>query len=221
MSRLESVLLDIDGTLVDSNDQHARAWAEALAEAGHDVEFGRIRSLIGQGSDKLLLATTGIDSSSKAGTALVERRKQLFLERGLPRVRAFPQARELLLRMRRDGLRLVIATSAGEEEMSALLAIANVKELLFERTSSDDAESSKPDPDIVQAGLRKARASPASALLLGDTPYDIEAARHAGVRTVALTAGGWQRDSLGGAAAVYASPTDLLARYADSPFARR
>jgi HAD superfamily hydrolase (TIGR01509 family) len=220
MTRLEAVLLDVDGTLVDSNDAHAGAWSEALAEAGHEVELGRIRQLIGQGSDKLLLATTRIDAGSKQGKALVERRKQLLLERYLPRVRAFAGTRELLMRMQRDGLHLVVATSAGTEEMQALLEIARVRELLFERTSSDDAEKSKPDPDIIQAALGKARTNPAGALLLGDTPYDIEAARHAGVRTVALTCGGWQRDTLGGARAVYASPSDLLARYDSSPFAR-
>jgi phosphoglycolate phosphatase-like HAD superfamily hydrolase len=123
--------------------------------------------------------------------------------------------------MRRDGLRLVVATSAGEREMAALLGILRVQHLLFERTSSDDAERSKPDPDIVQAALRRAGTSPGGALMLGDTPYDVEAARRAGVRTVALICGGWQRDALGGAIALYASPGDLLARYDESPFAQR
>jgi HAD superfamily hydrolase (TIGR01509 family) len=221
MARLEVVLLDVDGTLVDSNDAHARAWTEALAEFGYDVEFGRVRHRIGKGSDKLLRETIGLDPSSEQGEALVARRSELFLERYLPSVRAFPRARELLMRMRSDGLRLVVATSASEAEMSALLAIAQVKELLFERTSSDDADESKPDPDIVQAALERAGVHPGSALLLGDTPYDIEAARHAGVRCVALTCGGWQREALGGAAALYADPTDVLARYMDSPFGRR
>jgi HAD superfamily hydrolase (TIGR01509 family) len=220
MAQLEAVLLDVDGTLLDSNDAHARAWLSALGEAGHDVEFGRIRQLIGQGSDKLLVATTGIDSSSREGEALVKRRKQIFLERELPHVRAFPRARELLMRMRRGGLRLVVATSAGADEMSALLAIIGAEQHFFERTSSDEADSSKPDPDIVQAALRKAGTSPAGALMLGDTPYDIVAARHAGVRTVALSSGGWQRDALGGALAIYASPSSLLARYGSSPFRR-
>lgn len=221
MSRIEAVLLDVDGTLLDSNDAHARAWVDAFAEAGHDVEFGQVRQLIGQGSDKLLLATTGIEKSSEAGEALAQRRTQIFLERYITGVRPFVHARELLERMRRDGLRLVVATSAGEREMEPLLEILGVQHLLFARTSSDDAKQSKPDPDIVQAALGRAGTSPGGALMLGDTPYDVAAARRAGVQTVALTCGGWQRDALGGALAVYASPGDLLARYDGSPFAQR
>lgn len=221
MSRIEAVLLDVDGTLVDSNDAHARAWVDALAEAGHDVEFGRVRQLIGEGSDKLLLATTGIDKHSDPGEALAKRRTDLFLDRYIDRIRPFPHARELLLRMHRDGLRLVVATSAGEREMAALLGILNIAHLLFSRTSSDDAERSKPDPDIVHAALERAGTGPSGALMLGDTPYDVAAAQRAGVHTVALTCGGWQREALGGAIAVYASPGDLLARYDDSPFAQR
>lgn len=221
MSQLEAVLLDMDGTLIDSNDAHAHCWEVILKEAGHEVPFGRVRLMIGQGADKLLLSSAGIDANSRYGLALVQRRTELFLARYLPRIRAFTRTRELLMRMRRDGLRLVIATSAGGTELSSLLAIAGIEPLLFAHTSSDDAEHSKPDPDIVQAALDRAGATPGSALMLGDTPYDIEAAHHAGVRTVALTCGGWQREALGGAAAIYANPGDLLARYDASPFRRR
>jgi phosphoglycolate phosphatase-like HAD superfamily hydrolase len=221
MSQLEAVLLDIDGTLIDSNDAHAHSWEVVLKEAGHEVPFGRVRSMIGQGADKLLLSSAGIDANSRHGLALVQRRNELFLARYLPTLRAFPRTRELLSRMRRDGLRLVVATSAGGAELSSLLAVAGIEPLLFACTSSDDAERSKPDPDIVQAALDRAGAKPGSAVLLGDTPYDIEAARRAGVPTVALTCGGWQREALGGAAAIYANPGDLLARYDTSPFRRR
>lgn len=221
MARLEVVLLDVDGTLVDSNDAHARSWLAALAEVRREVPYGRIRQLIGVGSDKLLVAATGLEPGSMQGNALVERRKKLFLTQYLSSVRAFPGARALLQRFRRDGLRLVVATSAGEAEMSALLALAGASDLVDARTSSDDAERSKPDPDIVQAALRVAGVNAAQALLLGDTPYDVQGARRAGVRTVALTSGGWHHESLGGALAVYRDPADLLARYDSSPFAQR
>jgi phosphoglycolate phosphatase-like HAD superfamily hydrolase len=122
--------------------------------------------------------------------------------------------------MHGDGLRLVVATSAEEDEMNALLEITGGSEFFDRATSSDDADRSKPDPDIVQAALRKARCAPHESVMLGDTPYDVEAASAAGVRAVGLRSGGWSDEDLRGAIAVYADAADLLARYDASPFAR-
>jgi HAD superfamily hydrolase (TIGR01509 family) len=214
------ILLDIDGTLVDSNDAHASAWVDALREAKRDAPFAKVRRLIGKGGDKLLKEVANIDDESPEGKAITRRRSQIFRERYLPHVKPFPQVRDLLARMRGDGYRLVVATSAREDEMKALLDRTGGAELFEQATSSDDAENSKPDPDIVQAALRRARCRPEDALMLGDTPYDIEAARAAGVDTVALRSGGWSTAELHGARAVYESAADLLQRYEDSPFAR-
>jgi HAD superfamily hydrolase (TIGR01509 family) len=213
------VLLDIDGTLVDSNDAHASAWVDALREAKRYVPFEQVRRLIGKGGDKLLREVANMDDESPEGKAIVERRSQIFRERYLPHVKPFPQVRDLLARFRKDGYRLVVATSAKEDEMGALLERTGGAEFFAKATSSDDAENSKPDPDIVQAALRKAKCGPEDALMLGDTPYDIQAARAAGVGTVALCSGGWSSAELRGARAVYESVADLLLHYDESPFA--
>ncbi len=212
-----ALLLDVDGTLVDSNDAHARAWVDALGEAGHDVSFGRVRSLIGMGGDKLLPAVAAIDDESSEGRAISDRRAAIFQERYLPGVQAFPGVRELLLAVRDRGWRLVVATSAKEDEVGALLEKADVKDLVEAITSSDDAEESKPDGDIVRAALARAGCEPEAAVMLGDTPYDVEAARRAGVRTIALRSGGWDEGALRGAVALYADAAALLEQLVTSP----
>jgi HAD superfamily hydrolase (TIGR01509 family) len=218
---LRAVLVDVDGTLIDSNDAHARAWVEAFGEFGRTAEFGRVRALIGKGGDKIMPEVIGVDSESPDGKRIGDRRSELFRERYLPELKPLPGARALIERMRSEGLRLVVATSAKKDEMEALLEIGGVSDLLTERTSSDDAEDSKPDRDIVAAALGRAGVASHEALMLGDTPYDVEAARRAGVETVALRSGGWDDAALAGAVAIYADPRELLDLYSGSPFARQ
>jgi len=213
-------LLDIDGTLLDSNDAHANAWVDTFREHGHDVPFERVRPLIGKGGDKLLAETVGIDKESAEGKRLSEHCTRRFTEHYLPTLRPFPGTRALLERMRAAGLTLVVATSAGREELDGLLRAAGVDDLLDEATTASDAKESKPDPDIVHAALKRGGAEAGDAVMVGDTPYDVEAAARAGVATVALRCGGWWDDAaLAGAAAIYDDPADLLARYDGSPFA--
>ena len=213
------VVLDVDGTLIDSNDAHAQAWVDAGREFGREIDFAHVRRLIGMGGDKVLPEVAGLEEDTDEGQRIKERRGEIFREQYLPKLRAFPSARELLERFRDDGYALVVATSASKEDMDALLEQAGIQDLIEEKTSSSDAEESKPDPDIVQAALKSADARPAEAIMLGDTPYDVEASGRAGVRCVALRCGGWGDAELGDAVAVYDDPADLLARYADSPFA--
>lgn len=214
-----AVLLDIDGTLIDSNDAHARAWVDVGREFGHEIDFAHVRRLIGMGGDKVLPEVTGVEEDTDEGQRMKERRGEIFREQYLPTLKAFPRARELLQRLRDDGYMLVVATSASKDDMDALLEQAGIQDLIEEKASSSDAEESKPDPDIVQAALKSADAKPGEALMLGDTPYDVQAAGRAGVRCVALRCGGWGDADLGGAVAVFDDPADLLARYAESPFA--
>jgi phosphoglycolate phosphatase-like HAD superfamily hydrolase len=216
--RIEGVLLDVDGTLVDSNDAHARAWSEALADIGRQVPATRIRPLIGMGGDKLLPAV-GVDPESSEGKSVSERRSRIFLERHVPLLKATRGARELVARFRREGFKLVVATSAREDEVEAILRHIGLEELIARKTSADDAEHSKPDPDIIHAALETANVAPASALLLGDTPYDIEAAKRANVDCVALLCGGWDADALQNAIAIYEDPADLVKHFTASPFA--
>lgn len=217
--KLEGVLLDVDGTLIDSNGAHAESWSETLREFGFDVPAEQVRPLIGMGGDKVLPKLTGVDAESARGKALAERRAALFRERYVPRLRPTPGARDLLDRLRQEGLRLVVATSAAEDELHPMLEQVGLTELLARKTSSDDADNSKPDPDIIMAALRKGRLSPGQAIMLGDTPYDVEAATRASVGTVAVLSGGWDADALTGAIAIYDHPADIVAHFTASPFA--
>lgn len=218
---LQAVLLDIDGTLVDSNDAHARAWVGALESGGYVVPFDAVRPLIGKGGDKLIPELTGLDPGSDEAQRMSATRHELFTQRELPALRPTPGARALLERMRDAGLRLVVATSAQADEVTALLAVAGVGDLIQAASSSDDADNSKPDPDIIQAALRKAACHPSRCVMLGDTPYDVEAATRARVPTIALRCGGWSAAALRGAAAVYDDPASLLARWEESPLGGR
>ena len=220
MRAIRGVLLDIDGTLVDSNDVHARAWVEALAEAGFEVPFARVRPLIGKGGDKLMPEVTGLAGDDPRLAALGKRRTQLLLERHVREIRALPGARALLERLKALDYVVAIATSANEDELGAILRAGGVEDLFDARTSSDDAERSKPDPDIVAAAVERAGVPADACVMIGDTPYDVSAARKAGVDIIGVRSGGWGDPDLAGAIAVYDGPADLLARLDASPLAR-
>jgi HAD superfamily hydrolase (TIGR01509 family) len=209
---VKGVIFDVDGTLIDSNDEHARAWVDALAEFGYDVPYERVRPLIGMGGDKVLPLLTGLSADDAKAKRIAERREEVFGERYLPRIRPFPGARELLVRLRQEGLRLAVASSSKKEMLKRLLSKVGAEDLLEAKTSSDDAENSKPDPDIVQAALRRLGEPPDRAVMIGDTPYDIEAAARAGLKAIAFRCGGWKDDDLRGAVEIYDGPADLLQR---------
>lgn len=214
------MILDVDGTLVDSNDAHAHAWVAAFASAGITVAFDRVRRAIGMGGDKLMPAVSGVAEDSPAGKQISARRGEFFREQFLPRLRPFPGTRALVERLAADGFTLAIASSAKDEELLPLLEIAGVADLIPTRTSSDDAQNSKPDPDIVHAAHDRTKSDLQQTVLIGDTPYDAEAALRAGVRFVGVECGGWRREDLHGAVEVYGGPEDLLKRYDASLFAR-
>ena len=215
-----AVIFDVDGTLVDSNDAHAQAWVEALNEHGRHVEFSRVRPLIGMGGDKLLPEITGLSVDSPQGAAISTRRGEIFLQRFLPRVQPTRGAGELLHALREDNLKLYVASSAKKQELDPLLRVAGADQFMEATTSSDDADRSKPDPDIVAAALRQCGRAKHEAIMIGDTPYDVEAALRAGINIIALRSGGWRDRDLEGALAVYDDPADLLSHYDVSPFRR-
>jgi HAD superfamily hydrolase (TIGR01509 family) len=215
----KAVLFDIDGTLVDSNDAHAHAWIRAFSEAGVQVAFENVRCAIGMGGDKLMPAVAGIEEESALGRRIATRRQENFKADYLPHLKPFPDAGTLVRTVESLGLKAVAASSAKRDELEALLKIADAPSLLRDSTSADDAEESKPDPDIVHAALKKAGAGANEAVMIGDTPYDVEAATRAGVSVIAFRCGGWNDASLRGAIAIYDGPWDLLSRLADSPLA--
>jgi HAD superfamily hydrolase (TIGR01509 family) len=219
--KVRAAVLDIDGTLIDSNDAHAHAWVDVGKEMGYDIDFAHVRSLIGMGGDKVLPEITGLEDESEEAEKLKKRRGEIFQERYLPTLQPFPQARELLERFAADGMTLVVATSASKDDMGKLLEKAGIKDLIEEKTSQSDVEASKPDPDVIEAAVEKAGCKPSEAVMLGDTPYDVEASRKAGVPCVALRCGGWGDEDLKDAVAIYDDPADLLANYDRSPYAGR
>ncbi|MEF2278470.1 HAD family hydrolase [Deinococcus sp. YIM 134068] len=207
MTKYRGVIVDIDGTLVDSNDAHARAWVRSFAEAGLEVTFGQVRPMIGMGGDQLVPRVTGIGKDDPRYQALSDGWKRHFQEE-LPQLRGQPGARALMEALRARGLRLIVGTSADEALVEDLLKVAGVADLLTEHTTASDVEASKPEPDIVRAAVTKLGLPPSEVLMLGDTPFDVESARRAGVNTVALRCGG--DDRFEGAVAVYDSPQNWL-----------
>ena len=217
---IRAVIFDIDGTIVDSNDAHANAWVQAIRETGRRVEFSRVRPLIGMGGDKLLPEVTGLSIESPDGKAIAERRGEIFATEFLPHLQPTRGAKQLLEWLRDERMTLVIATSAEEKEVQGLLRVAGAEKMFESMATSDDAERSKPDPDIVAAALERANCPPDQTIMVGDTPYDVEAARRTGIEIIGLRSGGWSDAELHGAIAVYQDPADLVDHYDLSPFKR-
>jgi len=218
---LQGVLLDIDGTLLLSNDAHAHAWVDAYREFGYDVPFDKIQPLIGMGGDKLMKELTpDLNADDGVGKQISQRRQEIFLNDYLHDLKPAPGARELVQKFNDIGLKITIATSAKNEELEGLLKQAHIDDLVDRTTTSDDANESKPDPDIVDAALAKSKLGPESVLMLGDTPFDIESAGKAGVGVVTVRCGGHDAD-LNEALAVYDNPADVLAHFDQSPFGQR
>jgi len=220
----KAVVFDVDGTLIDSVNVHAQAWVEAFAEFGHEVRFDDVRRQIGKGGDQLMTVFLSKTEIDRFGEELEERRGTLLRERYLHRIKPFPAVRELFQRVIADGKAIALASSAKEDELAHYKRIANIVDLIDAETSSEDAEKSKPHPDIFRAVLARLDiAHPTHVLVIGDTPYDAEAAAAAGLRTVGLLCGGWSEDELkrAGCVAVFRDPADLLARYPDSPLTSR
>lgn len=212
----EAVVFDIDGTLIDSVDFHAQAWVEAFAEFGRTVRFENVRRQIGKGGDQLMPLFLSRADIDRFGERLEDRRGTLFKERYLHRIKPFPAVRELFQRLIADGKAIVLASSAKEDELEQFKRIANIADLIDAQTSSDDAEKSKPDPDIFQAALAKLEDIPREqVIVIGDTPYDAEAAAKAGLRTIGVLCGGWSEEELrrAGCVAVFKDPADLLERF--------
>jgi HAD superfamily hydrolase (TIGR01509 family) len=213
----KAILFDVDGTLVDSNDAHATAWVDAFAEAGITVDFTEVRRRIGMGGDKLMPEVSDLTDDSPDGKRIAERRGEIFKERFLPTLKPFRDAGRLVATLKERGFTVVAASSAKKHELQPLLEVAGAADPMDGATSSDDAKESKPDPDIINAALKEAGTDAAGAVMIGDTPYDLEAAARAGVTSIAFRTGGWSDADLKGASAIYDGPWDLLARLDESP----
>lgn len=219
---IEAVLCDIDGTLVQSNWLHAAAWKDAFTAMDINVELEAIRRQIGKGGDELIPVFVPWWRRSAVEEPLKTYRKFVFQQDYLAQVKPLPKVRDLLLRLKDAGIRLSLASSADKDDLKIYKKIAYIEDLIEESSSADDAQKSKPHPDIFQATLKKLGLPASRVLALGDTPYDAEAAGKAGISTIGVTTGGWSKEELleAGCIEVYTDVAELLDRFEESAFTR-
>jgi len=213
---MRAFIFDIDGTLVDSNELHVDSWDRAFRKFGKQFPRAALRAQIGKGSDQYLPEFLTKKEIADFGKELDEYRSELFRKEYLPRVRPFPKVRELFQRIRDDHKRIVLATSGKKADTEYYIKLLKIDNLIEGYTSADDADNSKPAPDIFVASLKKLGGiSPADTVTVGDTRFDIEAARKAGLATIAFLCGGTSESVLreAGAVAIYRDPADFLAHY--------
>jgi HAD superfamily hydrolase (TIGR01509 family) len=216
----QAILFDIDGTLVDSNDAHIDAWLEAFRSAGLDFTREQIHEQIGKGGDNLL-PSLAPDLAKEEQVRIDKLHGDLFKGRYLPDLKPFPGAVEILRRAAATGQKVVLASSASREELDHHADILQAKSLVTATTSKDDVEHSKPAPDIFAKALEKSGCvEPADAIVVGDTPYDISAARQLGMPAIGVRSGGFSDEQLKDAVAIYDDVAALLEDYANSPISR-
>lgn len=217
--QIKAVLFDIDGTLVDSNELHVTAWERVFREAGHSFERAELHKHIGKGGDNYVPALLP-DADEEEQERLKGAHRELFTGALIREVKAFPGARELLLRVRDSGRKVVLASSASGEELKHHLGTIGAAGVVDACTSADDVEHSKPCPDVFQAAVTKAGVKPSEALVIGDTPFDLEAATRSGVAIVAVRSGGFPDQDLSGAIAIYDDVAAILADFDNSALNR-
>jgi HAD superfamily hydrolase (TIGR01509 family) len=219
---IKAVIFDVDGTLIDTVDLHAEAWIEALKHFGYEIAFQDLRSQIGKGGDQILHGLLPPKVIETRGDEIKDFRSDLFKRDYLHRVRPFSNVRALFERVRAAGQKSVLASSGTADEVEQYKEIAGIADLIDSATSSDDAERSKPFPDIFEAALAKlAPMKSDEAVVVGDTPYDAEAARKARMKSIGVLSGGFSEQALkdAGCIAVYRDVEDLLHQYETSPLA--
>ena len=210
---IKAILFDLDGTLVDSNELHVDAWQQALGEAGHEVDRSTIHAQIGKGSDMFVPAIVP-DADAAAITSLGDAHGRIFKGSLMARVQPFPRAHDILRDVHGRGQKVVLASSASGEELDHYLDLLDARSLVAATTGADDVERTKPAPDIFATALKKiAPIGAEEAIVVGDSPYDVEAAKRCGIAAVALRSGGFDDDVLreAGAIAIYDDVAALLA----------
>ena len=210
---VRGVLLDVDGTLIDSNAAHAASFQAALEQYGYKISANRILPLIGMGADKLLPELLG-SVDDKTLKKIAERKLEIYLGDFFPSVPVFAGAKELVNRLRREGIPTAIASSADERELIPALSKIGISFLQENAVKSSEVENSKPDPDILACAAQKIGIPATECLLVGDTPYDIAAATKLDMPCIGLRCGGWSLEALSGAAEVFTGPAELLENWA-------
>ena len=209
------LLTDIDGTLVDSNALHAEAWRRTFEHFGIQIGLDEAWRQIGKGGDQVIPVFVPDADRERLEEPLKKFRKDIFHRDYISRMVAFPQARELLLRVQQSGMKIALATSSDQEDLALYGKLVGMEDLIDEASSSADATASKPHADIFAAALKKVNMRAEQAVALGDTPWDAEAAGKLGIPVVGLTSGGWKADDLrsAGCVEVWQDPADLLLNF--------
>ena len=210
---LKAALLDIDGTLVDSNDLHVKAWQAAFRRHGKEIPAEALHAQMGKGGDLVVAEFLSEAERRRCGKAIEDAHVEIFVRDFQPHERPLPGVRPLMQRFKAEGMRIVLATSAREEEIRAHLRVLQVDDLVDSRTGADDAGHSKPCPDLFEAALGELR--PQEAIVVGDSPWDAVAARKAGIPMLGVLTGGFRREALlsRGASAVYSDLEELRERW--------
>lgn len=216
---IKAVIFDVDGTLVDTVDMHAEAWQRALKEVGKNVDFKEVRAQIGKGADQLMPVFMNEDELKKSGEKAEKRHGEIFQGEFLKKAEPFADAKKLIAKIKADGKRVALASSAVDKELEHYKKLLGIEDLLDGETTSDDAEESKPEPDIFAAALKKIGSpSPEETIVVGDTPYDAIAAGKINLKTIGFLCGGFPEKDLrdAGCVEIYENPADLLARLGES-----
>lgn len=219
---LRAALFDVDGTLIDSNESHARAWQRALRDFGIDVSLAAVRQQMGNGGERVVRALCTPGQAHALGKDLVQRHAEIFTRDYLDSVRPFPGVVELFERLRADGVRIALACSARKWERDRYIARLGIGHLLDAATTGRSAKHTKPQPDVFRAALaRLGGVARDEAVVVGDSPYDAEAARRGGMQAIGVLTGGFPKQRLweAGARMVFRDIEDLLESYEASPFA--
>jgi HAD superfamily hydrolase (TIGR01509 family) len=213
----EAALLDVDGTLIDSNYQHALAWYRAFRSHDIVLPVWRIHRAVGMGGDQLMPALAGKEVDEEKGDEIRETRDRIYREELIEEVAPLAGARDLIEALKDRGLRVVLASSSPQDEIARYLDLLEARVVVDAWTTKDDVEATKPAPDLVLAALEKADTR--DAVMVGDTPWDIEAASAAGIETVCVITGGWSKQELrdAGAVAAFESAEELCARLDETP----
>jgi HAD superfamily hydrolase (TIGR01509 family) len=215
---MATAVLDIDGTLVDTNYQHAIAWFRAFARHDIVLPIWRIHRHIGMGGDQVVTALCGEDVEARLGDEIRDAEGEAYAAL-IGEVRTMEGSRELIASLKERGHVVVLASSAKQDEVEAYLDLLDARELADAWTTSADVESTKPAPDLVHAAMSRVDSDPGDAVMVGDTPWDVKAAAGAGVSTLAVMTGGFSHAELAeaGAAAVYQSVAELCTKLGDTP----
>lgn len=212
----KAVIFDVDGTLVDSVDFHAQAWQKAFQKYGYDIPFEELRNQIGKGSEYIIPEFISEKEYKEKGEDISNYRKEYYQENLLSQVKPFEKVPELFKRLKTDGIKVVLASSAREGTLEYYQDLLKIDDLADGATSKDDVDQSKPEPDIFKAALSKLDGvTVEDAIVVGDSPYDAQAASKMNLRTIGVLCGGFPEKILrdAGCMEIYKDPADILDNY--------